>query len=283
VTTTAEANPPSPAGATPLEMSAGQADGTIRSRQYVRLLIVVAVIGVLVSLAAWCILEGIYQLEQELFTHLPHALGYEHGPTNWWYVLILGIGGLVVALAISRLPGNGGHVPADGLSAGGPAGPIDLTSKGLAYLLSLGSHRGGPTFPAMFLGAAGGIMASHLAVFPRVRRGRGRNRRRDRCPAARGSDRSHKRGTGGADARASARPHRDPGLGPDLVMAVVSVLREINCSNSRSRRALSEWQRSAAFGGVHLIRVMPALSRPVASVLSLGSVQRTMTTLEGSH
>ena len=41
-----------------------------------------------------------------------------------------------------------------------------ILCKGLAYLLSLGSYRGGPTFPAMFLGAAGGIMASHLAGFP---------------------------------------------------------------------------------------------------------------------
>jgi hypothetical protein len=31
--------------------------------------------------------------------------------------------------------------------------------KALAYTLSLGSYRGGPTFPALFLGAAGGIMA----------------------------------------------------------------------------------------------------------------------------
>ena len=38
--------------------------------------------------------------------------------------------------------------------------------KGLAYSLSLGSFRGGPTFPALFLGAAAGIMASHLAGFP---------------------------------------------------------------------------------------------------------------------
>jgi hypothetical protein len=37
--------------------------------------------------------------------------------------------------------------------------------KGLAYSVSLGSFRGGPTFPAIFLGAAGGIMASHLAGF----------------------------------------------------------------------------------------------------------------------
>jgi len=41
-----------------------------------------------------------------------------------------------------------------------------IVCKGLAYSLSLGSFRGGPTFPAMFLGAAGGIMASHLAGFP---------------------------------------------------------------------------------------------------------------------
>jgi H+/Cl- antiporter ClcA len=34
--------------------------------------------------------------------------------------------------------------------------------KSLAYALSLSSFRGGPVFPAMFIGAAGGIAASHL-------------------------------------------------------------------------------------------------------------------------
>ena len=34
--------------------------------------------------------------------------------------------------------------------------------KGVAYGLSLGSFRGGPVFPAIFLGAAGGVMASEL-------------------------------------------------------------------------------------------------------------------------
>ncbi len=41
-----------------------------------------------------------------------------------------------------------------------------IAFKGLAYALCLGSFRGGPTFPALFLGAASGIMASHLAGFP---------------------------------------------------------------------------------------------------------------------
>jgi H+/Cl- antiporter ClcA len=40
-----------------------------------------------------------------------------------------------------------------------------LGCKGLAYGLCLGSFRGGPVFPALFLGAAAGVMASHLPGF----------------------------------------------------------------------------------------------------------------------
>ena len=43
-----------------------------------------------------------------------------------------------------------------------PALALLIVFKGIAYGLSLGSFRGGPTFPALFLGAAAGIMASHL-------------------------------------------------------------------------------------------------------------------------
>jgi len=48
--------------------------------------------------------------------------------------------------------------------------------KGLAWSACLGSFRGGPTFPAIFLGAAGGIAASHLpgmALAPAVAVGMG--------------------------------------------------------------------------------------------------------------
>ncbi len=41
-----------------------------------------------------------------------------------------------------------------------------MLCKGLAWGASLGSFRGGPTFPAIFLGAAGGIAASHLPGLP---------------------------------------------------------------------------------------------------------------------
>jgi H+/Cl- antiporter ClcA len=34
--------------------------------------------------------------------------------------------------------------------------------KGLAWGVSMGSGRGGPTFPALFLGVVGGLLALHL-------------------------------------------------------------------------------------------------------------------------
>jgi H+/Cl- antiporter ClcA len=40
--------------------------------------------------------------------------------------------------------------------------------KGLAYSISLSSFRGGPTFPALFIGGAGGIALSHLPGLPMV-------------------------------------------------------------------------------------------------------------------
>ena len=37
-----------------------------------------------------------------------------------------------------------------------------IVFKGLAWSLSLGCFRGGPTFPAIFLGVVAGLMAAHL-------------------------------------------------------------------------------------------------------------------------
>jgi H+/Cl- antiporter ClcA len=49
---------------------------------------------------------------------------------------------------------------ADSLSLG--ALFLLVTLKGVAWAISLGSFRGGPTFPALFIGAAGGLMAAQL-------------------------------------------------------------------------------------------------------------------------
>ena len=40
-----------------------------------------------------------------------------------------------------------------------------IAFKGLAYAISLGSFRGGPVFPALYLGSAAGLMAAHLPGF----------------------------------------------------------------------------------------------------------------------
>ena len=43
-----------------------------------------------------------------------------------------------------------------------------MACKGVAYVLSLSSFRGGPTFPAMFIGAAGGMALSHVGHLPLI-------------------------------------------------------------------------------------------------------------------
>ena len=99
-------------------------------------------------------------------------------------ILLLGpIAGLVVgALTIAYVEATGKPAsdvlfsgenqlgPLLSASAGYSAGALVLllACKGLAYGISLSAFRGGPTFPAMFLGAAGGLALSHLPGLPPV-------------------------------------------------------------------------------------------------------------------
>lgn len=55
-------------------------------------------------------------------------------------------------------------------AAGWTAGALALllVCKAVAYSISLSSFRGGPIFPAMFIGAAGGILLSHLPGLPMI-------------------------------------------------------------------------------------------------------------------
>ena len=152
-----------PDPAPPEELSDEQADATIGSKAYVGLLVVVAAIGVLVSIAAWGFLEGVFQLQQELYVHLPHAVGYPHGPPTWWPLPVLAVGSLLVALAIARLPGNGGHIPAKGLSASGPSGPKVLPGIILAGAATLASGLVlGPEAPLIAIG--GGLAALTISL-----------------------------------------------------------------------------------------------------------------------
>jgi hypothetical protein len=111
----------------------------LRSRQYRALLVFAAVIGVLVSFAAWCFLELVHAIQVGVYTDLPGDVGYNSAPSLWplpW----LALAGALTALAILRLPGRGGHVPANGLATGGkPTQPIELPGVLLAAL-SLSVH-----------------------------------------------------------------------------------------------------------------------------------------------
>jgi len=147
------------------DLTREQADALVRSRGFTVLLAVAAVIGVLVSLVAWCFLEAVHWVQEEAYVHLPHAFGYADGPPTWWPLPVLALTGVLVAAAITRLPGEGGHVPVHGLSASGPANPAELPGIVLAALASLGLGVVlGPEAPLIALGSAVGILATRFVA-----------------------------------------------------------------------------------------------------------------------
>ena len=82
----------------------------IRSKEYRRLLVIAAVIGLGVSLASWCFLELVYWIQQGVYVDLPTGLGFSDAPW-WWPLPVLLVAGLLTAFAVLRLPGAGGHIP----------------------------------------------------------------------------------------------------------------------------------------------------------------------------
>ena len=120
-----------------------------------------AIVGVIVSLAAWAFLELLHQIQTWVFTDLPKDLGYHNGAPLWLYVVVLGLAGLPTAFAIVRLPGSGGHVPAEGLKVGGdPVQPVDLPGITLAAFASIGLGLViGPEAPLIAIGAGLGLVA----------------------------------------------------------------------------------------------------------------------------
>jgi len=136
----------------------------LRSRGYVSLLVLAAIIGAPISVVAYGFLALVAKLQQWVFTNLPNGLGF-HGAPLWWPLLPLTLAGLLVALTLRYLPGTGGHSPADGLQASGPPpGPVDLPGIALAALttLSLGVVLG-PEAPLIALGGGLGVCAVRLA------------------------------------------------------------------------------------------------------------------------
>ena len=128
----------------------------LRSRAYVQLLVVAAILGVPVSAAAYGFLALVNYLQEEIFTHLPHGLGFSTEPV-WWPLPVLAVGGVLAALAIRYLPGRGGPSPAGGFKLHGPPAPAELPGVIFAALATLvfGAVLG-PEMPLILIG--GGLV-----------------------------------------------------------------------------------------------------------------------------
>jgi H+/Cl- antiporter ClcA len=108
------------------------------------MLVFAAAIGLLVSAVSWGYLELVHYIQNWVYEDLPKDLGYTaltpgdlgHSTLPWWWALPwLALAGVLTAFAVTRLPGGGGHVPADGLATGGsPTRPIDLPGVVLAAI-----------------------------------------------------------------------------------------------------------------------------------------------------
>ncbi len=144
----------------------------LRSRAYLRLLVLAALLGVPVSFAAWGFLALVSKLQHWLFTSLPSGLGLGTAPA-WWPFPLLALGGLLVALTIRYLPGPGGHEPADGLKTGGVFAANELPGVALASLATLAFGAVlGPEAPLIALGgglAAWAVSRAKAASAPQVK------------------------------------------------------------------------------------------------------------------
>lgn len=124
----------------------------LTSRGYRGLLLVSALIGVPIALVAWGFLEVVHGLEILVWETVPEDLGM-HTPSPWYAVLVLAIAGLVVGVAVAKLPGTGGHIPVHGLGGGTPL-PVELPAIVIAAIASLvlGAVVG-PEAPLVAIGA----------------------------------------------------------------------------------------------------------------------------------
>ena len=135
----------------------------VKTNEWAALLVFGALIGVPVAAVAYGFLKVVAEAQKFLFTTLPEDLGWGSAPA-WWPIPVLALGGLLTALAISRLPGTAGHKPAEGLKVGGgPVMPIEMPGVILASLATLCfGFVLGPEAPLIAIGSGLGVIAVRL-------------------------------------------------------------------------------------------------------------------------
>jgi H+/Cl- antiporter ClcA len=148
---------PTSAGSSPADDPAADPTAAIRTKRYLGLLVLAALLGVPLAAGAWGFLQCVDQIQKAAYTRLPTALGF-HGQPLWWPLVPMAVAGVLVAATIRYLPGNAGHQPAEGLKTGGAAPARELPGILIAALasISLGAVIG-PEAPLIALG--GGLAA----------------------------------------------------------------------------------------------------------------------------
>ena len=139
----------------------------LRSPDYLKLLVVAAILGVPISAAAYWFLYLVDRLQTWTYnaSDLPKWLGFSHVPV-WWPLFPLAIAGVLVGVTVRFFPGAGGHSPADGFKAGaGPPTPVQLPGIVLAALATLASGVVlGPEAPLIALGGGLAFCAVRLSA-----------------------------------------------------------------------------------------------------------------------
>jgi H+/Cl- antiporter ClcA len=131
-----------------------------RAWTYLRTLVLAALLGVPVALAAVVFQTAIHDVTHFVWDVVPHWLDYSEPPA-WYVILVPAVGGLLVAAAI-RLPGHGGHTPLEGLGLGAVL-PAHVPSILLAALATLGFGLVlGPEAPLIALGLGLGAVMVRL-------------------------------------------------------------------------------------------------------------------------
>jgi len=126
----------------------------LRSRQYVLLLALAAVLGVVAALITLGFLYAEHGLQELLWHDLPDALGVD--PDGWFTLVVTTVGGLAVGLVIRFMPGHGGPAPAEGHGVGEAAISMRaLPGLVMAALVSLAVGASlGPEAPLLAIAAA---------------------------------------------------------------------------------------------------------------------------------
>ena len=133
----------------------------LRSKQYLVLLVIAAILGAVVAAIALFYLKLVLLLQHFFYNHLVSDLGFKHEPL-WWPLPLLVIAGLLVGLTIQYLPGTGGEKPAEGLKPSVPR-PVELFGIVIASLATLGFGAVlGPEAPLLMFSAGLGGAAMKL-------------------------------------------------------------------------------------------------------------------------